>query len=393
MNRILFIKKGKFSNINDKITQQLHRHFGDNSVEVLDIVSYLKGRPLTLFVNILFVIKEYGRDFLSGRKQKDDIRKVFFSTVFLFKHIKKMLKKKVVPNHYIFTFQTQSLHDCSSLGTPHFVYTDYALLVDNYCPDISIEKYTRSRSYTALEKCIYKNATKVFVLGGQVAQSLVNDYQLPESKVVCVGAGYNIQVSNLPTDDARYAKKKILFVGIDWERKGGPLLIEAFQRVLAKHPDAHLTIVGSSPKVTVPNCEVVGKIPLSNVPQYFEQASVFCMPSIREPFGIVYIEAMLYRLPVVALNRGATSDFIQPGVNGFLVENTAEDLADALDQLLQSPTRCRSFGEKGYDIAHERYSWNYIGGMIKKEILSELSMIGQNGTIQAKQTIPQKTAR
>ena len=372
MNRILFIKKGRFSNINAKLIQLLDQHFNDHSIEVLDLVSYLKKRPLTLLINTIFVIKEYGLDFLRGKKQQDDIRKVFFCTTFLFKHVKNMLEKKVVPGYYTFTFQTQSLHDCSTSGTPHFVYTDHTALVNYYYPDISIEKYIKSPPYLALEKYIYHHATKVFVLGGHVARSLNDDYHVSPDKVVCVGAGHNAQVLESSTNEARYAKKRILFVGIEWERKGGPLLVEAFKQVLDHHPDAHLTIVGSSPKVNLPNCEVVGRIPISEVPKYFEQSSIFCMPSLREPFGIVYIEAMLYRLPVVALNLGATSDFIQPGVNGYLVENNVNDLAQALNKLLESPTQCRSFGEMGYQIAHKKYSWDYIGDIIHSEIVSKL---------------------
>ncbi len=384
MNRILFIKKGKFSNTNAKVTQQLDLYFKNHFVEVLDLEVYLSKKPLILIINGFFSMKEYGLDFLSGKKSKDDLKKVFFCTTFLFKHIKNMLERKVVPGYYTFTFQTQSMHDCSSPGTPHFVYTDHTVLANYYYPDISIKKYEKSPGYIKMEQYVYKNATKVFVFGGQVARSLVDDYQLPEKKVACVGAGYNVQVSSPPADEARYARKEILFVGIEWERKGGPMLVEAFQKILLKHPDAHLTIVGCSPKVTLPNCKVIGKIPLSEVSKYFERASIFCMPSIREPFGIVYIEAMLYRLPVVALNLGATPDFIQLGVNGFLVENNIEDLADALDQLLQSPSRCQAFGENGHKIAHKQYSWNHVGVTICREITSELPATHKNKVHKAK---------
>ncbi len=385
MNRILFIKKGKFSNANAKVIRQLNLHFKGHSIEVLNLEAYLNKKPIVLIINIFFTIKEYGLDFLSGKKHKDDIKKVFFCTTFLFKHIKKVLEKKVMPGYYTFTFQTQSMHDCSSPGTPHFVYTDHTALANYHYPDISIKKYEKSPGYIKLEQTVYKNATKVFVFGGQVARSLVDDYQLPASKIACVGAGYNVQVSSPPADEARYARKEILFVGIEWERKGGPMLVEAFQRILPKHPDAQLTIVGSSPKVTLSNCTVVGRVPLSEVSKYFEQASIFCMPSVREPFGIVYIEAMLYRLPVVALNLGATPDFIQPGVNGFVVENNVEDLANALDQLLQSPSQCQAFGEQGYQIAYQRYSWDYIGDTICSEIKSALPVTHKNEIHRGKQ--------
>ncbi len=132
--------------------------------------------------------------------------------------------------------------------------------------------------------------------------------------------GVNVDIENISASIERYKNKIILFVGIDWERKGGPDLFEAFKEIVKKHPDAKLVIIGASPKIKNANCQVLGKIPLEKVPGYYKNAAVFCMPTKREPFGLVYLEAMLYKLPVVATNIGAIPDFIQNDKNGYLVE-------------------------------------------------------------------------
>ena len=71
-------------------------------------------------------------------------------------------------------------------------------------------------------------------------------------------------------------------------------MVEAFRRVLQTHPDARLAVVGCSPSVNVPNCEIVGRVPVDKVAGYYPRASVRCLPSRLEPFGIVCIEAYLH---------------------------------------------------------------------------------------------------
>ena len=61
------------------------------------------------------------------------------------------------------------------------------------------------------------------------------------------------------------------------------------------------------------------EIPIEKVSDYYNQASVFCMPTRLEPFGIVFLEAMYHQLPIVASNIGAANDFIEDNKNGYLL--------------------------------------------------------------------------
>jgi len=81
------------------------------------------------------------------------------------------------------------------------------------------------------------------------------------------------------------------------------------------------------------------------------------LPSHREPFGIVYVEAMLARLPVIACNAGGAPEVVEEGVTGYLVPPHDPDrLAAALTALLTSPARRRRMGEAGRNRAVERFS-------------------------------------
>ena len=93
-----------------------------------------------------------------------------------------------------------------------------------------------SPRWQALEAAIYHNASRVFVRSHNVLQTLVTHYGLEPERVHCVYAGSNVKVALRPRSGERHDGKRILFVGLDWERKGGPTLLEAFRRIRPRHP-------------------------------------------------------------------------------------------------------------------------------------------------------------
>jgi glycosyltransferase involved in cell wall biosynthesis len=113
----------------------------------------------------------------------------------------------------------------------------------------------------------------------------------------------------------------------------------------------------------------VGKVPLSDVKKFFLQASVFCLPTTLEPFGIVFLEAMAHKLPVIGTRIGAIPDFISHGENGLMVQpDNATELADSITGLLDSPGKCKAFGDFGHRLFWNRYTWANTGRLMKKEI-------------------------
>lgn len=367
--KILFIKKGSFSHINNKILQLFRHNFSDFEVEELDIEKLLLSHKLIMFINLFFLLKEYGNEFLKGKKRLKQAKSLFYCTSYLSIKIKELIRNHAKSRKYVFTFQTRSIYDCSVEDTPHFLYTDHTLLHNLNYPQIDVNHFIRSREYMKIEKMIYQHATLNFVMSSNIKHSIVHQYDVSPEKVKCIYAGNNVKVK---TGSKSYGHKNILFVGIDWHRKGGPILVEAFKLVLKKHPDATLTIVGCKPYVKQKNCIEVGQVSLEEVEKHFEKASVFCMPSKREPFGIVYIEAMMHKLPIVASNIGALPDFVKNGQNGYLTNNSIQATADALIDLLSHPEKCKSFGERSYEIASQNYQWNLVGKKMKMYIDSVL---------------------
>src|SRR3984957_8041215 len=108
--------------------------------------------------------------------------------------------------------------------------------------------------------------------------------------------------------------------------------------------------------------------------QLYSNARVFCCPSVYEPFGIINLEAMACRAPVVASAIGGIKEVVVDGETGYLVpfdqdpvtsfptdpEKFARDLADGILKLLNDPEKCRRFGDAGRKRVEDIFSWTAI---------------------------------
>lgn len=364
--KIAFIRKGRVPLANVSTAKTLQTHFPEYKVEEIDLIPLLQRDKRLIALNAWAMLREYSADLATRRR---GVKEVFLITSYIFKAMKQIVAEQLRGDDYVFTFQMQSLFDASVAGIPHFVYTDHTVLANRQYPGYT-PKQLYHPNWMRLEPSIYHNARLVFTRSSHVSRSMIEDYGCDPTKIKCVYAGSNAPLNPAPAPPERYASQNIVFVGIDWERKGGPELAAAFALVRAVHPNATLTIVGANPPLTDPGVNVVGRVSLAELPQYYQNAAVFCMPTKREPFGIVIVEAMAYGLPVVTTNLGAMPDMVIPGENGALVSPNPLDvteLADALTSLIGDPERCRRFGERSRAIA-ARYNWDTVGQRMREEI-------------------------
>ena len=367
--KIAFIRMGSFPHANESMARALRESFPDLRLEVLEIVQLVKQRRFLVLLNGFFTIKEYLVPMLLGHRKPSEC---FFQTTFMFRTISKMVRKHVRRGGYVFSFQMQSLFDASSPGIPHFLYTDHTHMANLEYPNFS-EKRLASRAWRQLERIIYQNATVNFVRSSNIKRSLICQYGCRPESVRCIYAGPNSEVAPAERGEDP-GRVDILFVGIDWERKGGPELLGAFRQVLSEHPEAHLTIVGCSPAVELESCTVTGRVPLDEIHRYEGRASIFCLPTKLEPFGIAFIEALHHGLPIVATNVGAIPDFVTHEHNGLLVSpGEVEQLARALSRLIGDSDLRQVFGERGRRLAKERYVWAEVGNRARESIEATIS--------------------
>lgn len=367
---ILLIKHFNFSNADKGILNQLNKQFPEFDIEVFDIKTvYKEIRYKWFFINVLFFIYEYGMDFILGYKKISSGLMYFKNTSLIAEIFRRKLKNYIEKNpaKYAFTFQLQSLFNGNSFLVPHFVYTDHVTLANDTYPDINPREYKRSNLFLKIEKNLYSKSTMCFTMSSNISQLLIHTYNIPVNKVKCVFAGGNIDI---PYDNEgnTYSSKNILFIGIDWKRKGGPFLLSVFKEVQKKIPDVKLTIIGCSPKIKIANVHVLGRLNPSELGIHFKNATLFCLPTLREPFGLVFIEAMRYKLPIISNKIGALPDMVINGLNGYLLNYNLNDYVEIMTKLLLNPSLCKQLGENGYLHATKQYDWDKVGQELRKNI-------------------------
>lgn len=225
-----------------------------------------------------------------------------------------------------------------------------------------------------VQRLVFERSTLVFANTEWAADSVVEDLGIRSSRVRVLTPGASMAdpggVHREPTGC------HVLFVGRQWEAKGGPLLLASFRELRRHVPDARLTIVGCMPDVEdCAGVEVLGLL-RKDVPEEaalldncYRSATIFCMPSPFETTGIVYLEAQLYGLPVVMFGGdGRTHEVFPPDTAVILEERNPEALTAALLKLASSPGLCSEMGSRGRANVLSRYTWKIAAQKALEEI-------------------------
>jgi glycosyltransferase involved in cell wall biosynthesis len=265
---------------------------------------------------------------------------------------------------------------------PGFVYCDSnAALTARDAPagEVAALRPAERVELFAREQQVYSGARAVFVMSEYLRRSMIGDFSLAPERVHTVWAGANLDLEGLEPAAGRAQTRPptILFVGKQWERKGGPLLLEAFDRVRRAVPDARLRIVGCTPAIPSihTGIDVVGPLPKQapggqqRLSALYQSADIFCMPSRFEPFGVVFVEAMLHGLPCVGSRRCAIPEIIADGDTGWVVgDDDASSLADVLVSALKRRSVLHEMGRRGRARALELFTWQRVAERVVRTL-------------------------
>jgi glycosyltransferase involved in cell wall biosynthesis len=365
--RILFVKLGSFSHTNERMLEQLHERFPNYEIVTYDVKDYIKSRFGVAALNALVEVMTYGPSVMSNASERHAF---FFLTPFMFRHLTDMIVRRFGPEAASFQFvlQTQGLFCAALPGRPFVIYTDHTIASHREYLH-SDPRLFRSKALLELERALYLRADRILVSAAHVERTLVQAYGCDPKRVATILIGANVAAAASTDDLARYAAGRILFVGIDWERKGGPTLLTAFNTIAERFPQATLTIVGCSPSLSHPRARATGLIPRDEVAALFAQSSIFCLPSVVEPSAVASVEAMAFKLPVVATNVGGFPGMVNGGETGLLVPpNDPGALAEALCELLENPERARAMGQAGYQRGRDLFTWDAVGARLHAQI-------------------------
>lgn len=247
----------------------------------------------------------------------------------------------------------------------------YVLLLDNTCllaerqppvPEADIGAHISfGPAWLRRERETYRRAFAIATFSALVKRSLVEDYGVAPERVFVTGAGANVMPASVRArdDDGR----TVLFVGKDgWRRKGGPILLDAFKLLRRSRPELKLIIAGPTEPLRLPEgAENLGLVPFETVKRLLAQATVFALPTLREPYGIAFLDAMLARVPCVGTQVGAVPEIL--GDAGLCVPPAdAVALARAVARLLDDAALRERLGEAGRSrVLQKGWLWPDVG--------------------------------
>lgn len=189
-----------------------------------------------------------------------------------------------------------------------------------------------------------------------------------KSKLVKVPLGVNVEeitpprLSGIRGDGRR--PFKVLMVGTDALRKGAYYLLRAWQKLGLK--DAELIIrcgvtENAMPLLRQPGVRHIEGVSRAELIRLYQEATIFCFPSIDDGFGLVVLEAMAAGLPVIISEHVGAKDLISDGVEGFVVPiRNVERLCEKIEYFYKNPDAAVEMGGEARKLA-EQYDWSRYG--------------------------------
>lgn len=278
------------------------------------------------------------------------------------------------------------------LHISHILPVGYIALLFKKCARIPYVVYThgldifgplyRSRWKTFWVKYILRHANGV-VANSMFTKEGVRALGVSEEKILVVYPCPSILSSSSVVDThslrLRYGlagKKVLLSVGRLVERKGHAAVIDALPEIAKKISTIVYIIVGEGPchsalmqRIQMKGLQgivrMVGKIPDAELPSYFQIADIFVLPTKGnrgdvEGFGMVFVEAQTYGIPVIAGRSGGVPETLLDGETGKLVDpEDVNIIAEAIIDLCSHPEVAEKMGERGKEWVKEKFVWEH----------------------------------
>ena len=227
------------------------------------------------------------------------------------------------------------------------------------------------------QKVFYDKCAGIFTMGRWLSDYLTDKLGVDASKVHCVGAGVDIDTSMINPHNRE--NRRILFVGRNFEAKGGKIVVEAFEKLKKLIPNAELFIVGPEKNPLDNSIDGVfykGVLSGQELLECYNICDIFCMPSYVDAYGKVFTEAICCGLPCIARNVLSMPEIIRNGENGYCIDSDDTDnLADVMYKLLIDNDMHKNVEDKR-EYYCDYYSWSAVAKRISAVIDKDAYMNG-----------------
>ena len=211
----------------------------------------------------------------------------------------------------------------------------------NYYPKYCNLSARSIRDGHAADRAMYARCDRAFFASEWAANSAIRDYGLSPDKAFVVPRGANVPGASNSEEARALIESRtrdrcvLLFVGVDWERKGGAIAAETARIMNERGIPTELRVIGCQPQRpyrTTNFISYLGRISKSTregmerFVKAMSESHFMIMPSRAEAYGIAYLEAAAYGVPSLATRTGGTGNAVTGGVSGLLFER--EDNAE-----------------------------------------------------------------
>ncbi len=219
------------------------------------------------------------------------------------------------------------------------------------------------RLLSFLERLNARKAHRILVTSQYSREKAIQAHRLDPKRLTIVPEGIDLrpwQLSRARKNRRRKRGSMILSVARQYARKDTSTLLRALPQVRESVPEVQACIVGDGPELSklkrlCRELEIEKTVEFRGgldsreaMLEMYQAAEVFCLPSLQEGFGIVFLEAMAAGLPIVAVRAGAVPEILGEEEVGFLVSpSDPQELAVKLVQLLQDDELRMRLGAAG----------------------------------------------
>lgn len=276
------------------------------------------------------------------------------------------------------------------LGIPIVIWTDACFdAMGGYYHDFTRLCRASRRQGSAQERAALDNCRLALYASNWAADTARTHYPEHAHKIRVVPFGANLDPAYDLTQVQRLLDAKtegvcnLLFVGINWARKGGEIALEATRLLNLRGIAAKLSIVGCKPFEpgrAPPYAEVVGFLSRGDAQQrerlaeLFRTSHFFIFPTLAEAFGIVLSEAAAFGLPAITCDTGGLGDVVVDGVTGRRLRSnaTAVEYADAIEALLRDKAGYRRMSVAAFERYRSCLNWRTNCGEVAR-LISDVS--------------------
>lgn len=283
-------------------------------------------------------------------------------------------------------WQGSSLAYLDTKGKPVIYLSDatFPAMIDYYPPFCHLFKWNIKQGIQ-IERQSLDKASAIVLSSDWSAASAINDLHQPKEKVHVIEFGANIDDKDIIQHSFQFqGHLDILFMGVEWGRKGGEVAVEAVRWLNENGIDSTLHIVGirnlDKQIASLPYVDYAGFLNKNILGEYqkfvdiIQKCHLLLLPTKAECAGIAFCEASAYGLPVFTYETGGIPNYIQNGVNGYMLSigSTGEDFGRKVKSSLHSGELER-MSQTAVKIYRTKLNWGVWQHRMKKIILSMVS--------------------